>query len=253
MANANRNPKEEEEEIPEDVRTAQGLVAAGESFTPGGGLIDNSAALDVTIPDDLSNRMAGSEKALFGEDARVERLTPDMNILVDQTSKVASTGLSQAEQMITGAIPKDVQDSVIRALSETSGQKGIFGQKARGIAARDLGLTSLQVQEQGTKLGKEFSAIVEARREFDLKFNLEKEKLAEAVRAGDLGARELALKKATQLDDQNLQGQKLFLDILNTYHAQAYNYATNENADEGQAQDMASDFAKLIKSIRGQG
>jgi len=50
---------------------------------------------------------------------------------------------------LSGKIPNDVSAMVRQAASETSKKYGLYGQGAVALTARDLGLTSLQIQQQG--------------------------------------------------------------------------------------------------------
>jgi len=57
---------------------------------------------------------------------------------------------SVASQQLTGAIPDDVQAEVMRISAENALQSGLgTGQAARNLTARDLGLTSIDIQKQG--------------------------------------------------------------------------------------------------------
>lgn len=53
------------------------------------------------------------------------------------------------EAMLKGEIPADVSASVRRAASENSIMRGVGGQAARSLSARDLGLTSMDIRERG--------------------------------------------------------------------------------------------------------
>lgn len=51
--------------------------------------------------------------------------------------------------LLRGEIPADVSAAVRRAASETSIRGGVFGSSAQALSARDLGLTSLDIQQRG--------------------------------------------------------------------------------------------------------
>ena len=56
---------------------------------------------------------------------------------------------SANESMLKGEIPADVSAAVRRAASENSIMRGIGGQAGRALSARDLGVTSSAIQQQG--------------------------------------------------------------------------------------------------------
>lgn len=61
-------------------------------------------------------------------------------------------------QQLSGEIPQDVQDQVERISAEKSIKSGLGeGQAARNLTARDLGLTSLDIQDRGIKNAAQLS------------------------------------------------------------------------------------------------
>jgi hypothetical protein len=71
---------------------------------------------------------------------------PNLKTQIGQIGTLASSYLS-------GIIPQDVQDQIQRATAQQSLQGGYGGtQMARNLTARDLGLTSINLQNQGVTM-----------------------------------------------------------------------------------------------------
>lgn len=74
---------------------------------------------------------------------RNNKLNTMFDTLTGQVSNVTGS-------LLNGSIPEDVQAQVRQLASENAGIKGLgFGQGGRALGVRDLGLTSLQLQQQG--------------------------------------------------------------------------------------------------------
>lgn len=90
-----------------------------------------------TEADTLSNQ--AYQQMLLGVD-------PNLKTQIGQIGTLASSYLS-------GIIPQDVQDQIQRATAQQSLQGGYGGtQMARNLTARDLGLTSMNLQQLGTTM-----------------------------------------------------------------------------------------------------
>lgn len=79
-------------------------------------------------------------------------------------TEAGTRALSQAgATMATGAIPRDITGQVGRSVASLGFQTGIGGRSGigRNLLARDLGLTSLQVQQQGAGLLERSSALAQ--------------------------------------------------------------------------------------------
>ena len=64
-----------------------------------------------------------------------------------------------ANPMLRGQLPGDVEAVVRQAASESSVAQGMFGQSAQARTARDLGLTSLGMMQQGAALETQASTL----------------------------------------------------------------------------------------------
>jgi len=77
----------------------------------------------------------------------LSKIYPGLTSQIGQISNLASTYLS-------GIIPQDVQDQIQRATAQQaiSGGYGATSGMGRNLTARDLGLTSLSLQQKGTEM-----------------------------------------------------------------------------------------------------
>jgi len=83
----------------------------------------------------------------------IENVLPDAieTIISPQVEALeAVSGL--AEQLISGELPTDVQDQIMRQRAELGISQGLFGPAQQYATARDLGLTSLDLQQLGAQL-----------------------------------------------------------------------------------------------------
>lgn len=69
--------------------------------------------------------------------------------VLDAADGMSAQAILNTSALLRGDIPKDVQDQLLRTRAEFAQQIGSRGQSAGNIVARDLGLTSLQLQEAG--------------------------------------------------------------------------------------------------------
>ncbi len=97
--------------------------------------------------------------------------------------------------LLKGEIPADVSAAVRRAASETSIRGGVFGSSAKALSARDLGLTSLDIQQRGMTNQQTIidsrAAVAQAHesiRQFNLNRNTSLGQLAVNARAQNLDA-----------------------------------------------------------------
>lgn len=84
---------------------------------------------------------------------QMNQLIPGYSSILAQGGKDTSLELSQAESLLKGEIPQDVQDQVLRNDAYGSLMGGFAGSgMSRNLTARDLGLTSLGLMQQGANL-----------------------------------------------------------------------------------------------------
>ena len=119
-------------------------------------------------------------------------LTIPEDPLLQQAIEVASEQLS-------GEIPSDVADVIERITSERGIQSGLgLGQASRNLTVRDLGLTSLDIQNSGLDSASILGQITQARRLAEAQINSNREQFNE-----ELNFRFTALKEEMmQWDDR---------------------------------------------------
>jgi len=111
----------------QDPSVAQGTYATQQAAIPG---MENTAAAA-----DLASNTERQQQ--------LTSVDPDLMKQIGQMGKLASSYLN-------GQIPQDVQDQIQRATAQSSLQGGFGGTgMARNLTARDLGLTSMQLQQTG--------------------------------------------------------------------------------------------------------
>lgn len=108
---------------------------------------------------DIERRIADAEGAYGGVERRLQESDVAYGQVEDQIRRSgqayadvdeAINVLESANQAyLRGELPKDVLDQIRRSSSEKIQQSGVGGQMADARSARDLGLTSLQLQEAG--------------------------------------------------------------------------------------------------------
>lgn len=108
-----------------------------------------------------------------------------------------------ADSYLKGEIPADVQAQVRRITSEKGLASGLGrGQAGQALTARDLGLTSLDIVNQGIQTTNAANAtresmarIAESRRSFDKEYALRATELSDVLRRTDLSASQLELSR----------------------------------------------------------
>lgn len=91
--------------------------------------------------------------------SQMESLLPGYSDLLKSGTATAQETLNAAEPLLKGEIPKDIQDMVQRNAAYGSMSGGFAGSgMARNLTARDLGLTSLDLMQQGAGLAAQGGA-----------------------------------------------------------------------------------------------
>lgn len=113
------------------------------------------------------------------------KLTP----LEERGNAFLNTALGISEQWASGILPDDVSKAVRQATSEASVSLGLgTGSAGRNLTVRDLGLSSLDLQERGMKYGLATSAQIESIRQFNNNYELDVQRVLQGARALDLDA-----------------------------------------------------------------
>lgn len=136
-------------------------------------------------------------------------LDPEAMAALDETTIDALSGLRDSASKLSnlsdtylkGEIPADVQAQVRRLTSQKGLASGIGrGQAGEALTARDLGLTSLEITNQGANLATAASAlresmskISESRRSFDKEYALRSAEMADIYHRTDIDASKVEL------------------------------------------------------------
>ena len=106
--------------------------------------------------------------------------------------------------MIRGEIPDDVVAEIERVTAEKSIQGGFSGQAARNLTSRDLGLTSLELSQQGIQNAATLGQLETQRQQFESEMTFNVAQFRENIRKFES---EFAL--ALSQDDQSRAGVEL--------------------------------------------
>jgi len=174
--------------------------------------------------------------------------------LVDASAASDAIG-SLGASMISGAVPTDVQNQVRQATSESASAKGLFGQSSRGLAARDLGLTSLQVQSQGAgylmqaaQIKEMTSKVAQAQLQYNREYNNNVTQLNNAIRMTNLDAIKVEQSRIQFNATQNLAISELIVNTLKAKHELGYNYAAKGISSASVMQEFNDAITGLVKT-----
>lgn len=209
---------------------------AGMEVTPNSASKLDQFGLSVSNYDNLDPEMVGIYKDLVG-----------------QVSELAS-------QEMSGEIPQDVQDSIVKAAAYRGMIAGLGpdSQATRYLTTKDLGLTSLQMSEAGYTKAQgalsnidAFNRFMESRRQFDQNFSIAIQEHMDNVRRTDLSVAQL-IEEHRQFDiTANLKINEIIANTTLAGLQLQYNY--NANPMEGiELPDSAlADIENLISDLEG--
>jgi hypothetical protein len=111
------------------------------------------------VPTDLG---AEAKKATQSNLANSEDIKALLEKLLPGYGEMVSQGSKNTLSLLRGEIPKDVQDAVQRSAAYKSFRGGTAGSgMSKGLVARDLGLTSLDLTGRGENSAQRWAGIVE--------------------------------------------------------------------------------------------
>ena len=221
-------------------------TAAALQSSSGSGVLGLPSSVQVQARDPLSSSVfSGLPANVFDEQNSF--LNQVYDELTGQAADVASS-------MLRGEIPEDVQRQVRQMSAENSLRQGLGAgsEASRFLTARDLGLTSTQIQQQGLAATELVTQLAEGRRQFNQEYSLRMQALQEDRARTNLSAVELA-ERSRQVNMQtSLQSSELLAQALSNYHEMAYRYATAEESDAAttSAQSLSTDFTSLVTRLR---
>lgn len=124
---------------------------------------------------------------------------PDFEPLPE--SDLLTRARSQVSDMIEGKLPSSVAGEVRRLAAEKANLGGIAGPAARALELRDLGVSSLDVMNQGLTFAGQLEELRLNREQLNRTTELEKARLGEEVRKSN-DAFALALTETSQNQDR---------------------------------------------------
>lgn len=200
-----------------------------------------------SIPDNILQRSS----ALAATQSASQQ---NMQSEADQLNTAFDTLVGQSQQpvaqLMAGQIPADVQAQVRQLAAQNSMSRGLFGQSARALVARDLGLTSMQLQQTGLTAANALAQTAGTRANQLQNNSLTLGGLQDTQARTDIAAAQLRDESRRANVNAALSGAQLMGQTLQDMHQIAYGYATAENANEEQATDLGNDFSKFITSLR---
>lgn len=175
----------------------------------------------------------------------------DLNKMFDELT--VSVGKIAQEQM-TGAIPEDVQKQlrIMRAESNLQAGLGSKSQASRNAVARDLGLTSLDIQERGVQKAQATAQLAESKRQFNKGYELNMAQFMQDVRRTDLSAAELSESSRQFNTRTKLMAAELAAATTSAYHQASWTFVSPDTADTAFSawqQDMAQALEKINNVI----
>lgn len=136
------------------------------------------------------------------------------------------------QSFLAGEVPNDVAVQVAKSAAAKAQVGGIFGQSARALSARDLGLTSLDLVQKGVAQQASIadlqrtSAAAESSRENWMKaLTLSAAEVGNAVRQTNLGAIDTDLKRQIANVTASLQLTEYMTDLMKAQQQIGYQYS----------------------------
>ena len=179
--------------------------------------------------------------------------TESMDALKENASKMESLSSSY----LKGEIPSDVQAQIRRLTSERGLASGIGrGQAGQAMTARDLGLTSMDLQSQGVQITQAANAVREtlgklaaAKSEFNKSFDLETAKFQEDVRRTDLDITKIDQMRRQFNAEQNMRLVQQVADLASSRAELQYRLAAANIEDVNVVGSMDQVIGQLDKLI----
>jgi len=177
---------------------------------------------------------------------RQEVLADNPILGLDETTKnlLAKQGQVTSD-MLSGVLPEDVERRVTTIAAARASKSGInlWSQAGRNAEARDLGLTTLDLQQKGIEASQ---AMIESER----KFKTERMQLLQDARRLDLNAAELKLQQLKLDRAERLDRLKIATSTVMQYHEQLYRYNSLKKAQQANVDALSSDFDALMATIK---
>lgn len=160
------------------------------------------------------------------------------------------------EALLQGKIPDDVVAQVRQVASEKSSGQGLFGQAGRALSARDLGLQSLQIKQQGIENQAKVSAVQEAaanlsetRRQFMKNYDANLASFQQSVRESNLKGIALEQDRLQFNAKQNMLVLTSLLDLAKSQQDLVYRYMASDMSPTSVSASFDNWIAELRKQL----
>lgn len=203
--------------------------------------VNASESLDFTVEDVSTERLA-SEYGVSSISESTDESTVGREKQID--ADVESLR-GYANQLLSGELPDDVSEAVRKATAAGALARGISSgsQLTRNLTAKDLGLTSLDLQSKGAEVLGSVTEFQESRQQYRETYKLSMAELSDTIRNTDLTEAELAEAKYEFKNKMVLALNEQILDLTKFREDLQFNYASTEL--EGDADDAAGPLSTI--------
>lgn len=192
----------------------------------------------------VANRALSAEYPALREEVTaahpVTELSSEVRSLIAKAGQVASDQLS-------GILSPDVQKQIERISSENALKAGLgmASPAARNLVARDLGLTSLDLQKAGMESAKAL---------MDFEGNLQAQRLdyLTKMRAADLDATQLRVQARQFESELGLKRLALLSENIANYYRTAFSYEARKKSSQKNLSDYMTSLRDVNNQLRGQ-
>ena len=200
----------------------------------------------VTGPSALSKSLKGVIAPQY-QQLKEEVLAGHPALALDETTQniLKAQGVS-IEAMLRGDIPADVQAKVSQIAAEKALRGGISGQSARNLQARDLGLTSLEIQEKGRAAATDF--VAKEREWAGMKSDF-------LLKAHELDLKGVQLRTAAIQLDATILNQRIQTvgTLVSSYWDSVYKMSSLKKPNQASIDSMTRDFQASMVPLAYQG
>jgi hypothetical protein len=210
---------------------------------------------------DVSRQRVEGEYGLTGfEDPEIKRIEGQVDADMTSARQDLEALRQLGDQLISGYIPADVSEAVRMSAGASALSRGLTAtsQMARNLTARDLGLTSMDLQSRGAELlgatasASQASAAFEASRsQYRTQYQLATAEFQDAVRKTDLTVAQLNEEKRQFRQKMILALNEQIIDLAKFREELNFKFsATKLEGDANKASGPLSTIDNLFPQIR---
>jgi hypothetical protein len=164
------------------------------------------------------------------KDHPIMELSPEVKAMMAKAGQVTN-------DMLSGVISKDVESQISRIASEKAirGGLGMSSQAARNLTARDLGLTSMDIQAKGIESARALA-------DFDAGWQSQRMDYLGKMRQMDLSGKELNQNMNQFKQEMQLKRLGLLSDTMTNYYKLAFGYEGTKKASQANVNALRADL-----------